>query len=126
MRLLRDIHLYLGCIFAPMTLFFIVSGIWQVFGLQWPKDKQPPTMLTYLSTIHTQNGLKGGDIQTLTSPFMRGFVIAMALSLIITIVLGIVMAFRFGRGRIATVCLGVGLAIPVALAVLAIFRIGTP
>lgn len=126
MRLLRDIHLYLGCIFAPMTLFFITSGVWQIFGLQWPKEKQPAGVLTYLSTIHTERGLKGGDIQTLSSPFMRWFVVAMALSLIITIVLGIVMAFRFGRGRIATLCLTVGLAIPVALAVLAVFRIGAP
>lgn len=126
MRLLRDIHLYLGCIFAPMTLFFITSGVWQIFGLQWPKEKQPAGVLTYLSTIHTERGLKGGDIHTLSSPFMRWFVVAMAISLVITIVLGIVMAFRFGRGRIASLCLGIGLAVPVTLAALAFFRVVVP
>lgn len=34
MKKLRSIHLYLGCIFAPLLLFFAVSGIWQVLGVE--------------------------------------------------------------------------------------------
>jgi len=33
MQKLRQIHLYLGCFFAPMILFFALSGVWQEFGL---------------------------------------------------------------------------------------------
>ena len=31
MTRLRSLHLYLGCIFAPMLLLFAITGIWQTF-----------------------------------------------------------------------------------------------
>jgi hypothetical protein len=33
MQKLRSVHLYLGCLFAPMLLFFAISGIWQTYIL---------------------------------------------------------------------------------------------
>src|SRR5688572_28393334 len=35
MKKLRSLHLYLGCVFAPMLLFFAMSGIWQSLGLHF-------------------------------------------------------------------------------------------
>ena len=32
MKRLRAIHLYLSCVFAPLLLFFAISGIWQTWG----------------------------------------------------------------------------------------------
>jgi hypothetical protein len=46
MQKLRALHLYLGCLFAPMLLFFAASGIWQTLGIH-------PRLLQRLSTIHT-------------------------------------------------------------------------
>lgn len=114
MKNLRSLHLYLGCIFAPMLLFFAVSGLWQTSGLHWSKGGGTAGVLTYLSTIHTGRGLKG-ELKTLSSPLMEWFVVLMALSLIFTIILGIVMAFKFGRGRTAILCLLAGFLVPVAL-----------
>ena len=110
MNTLRRIHLYLGCVFAPLLTFFAISGTWQTLGLTW--DHSP---LALLSTIHMSRGLKrppGALYSTLTSPGLRLFVLIMALSLVTTIVLGVIMAFRFGRGRIVILCLGAGFAIP--------------
>ena len=50
-------------------------------------------ILTKLSTLHTGRGLKNGF--DLASPYMRVLVIAMAISLILTIILGVIMAFKF-------------------------------
>ena len=33
MTQLRRIHLYLGCIFAPILIFFAVTGSWQLYVL---------------------------------------------------------------------------------------------
>jgi hypothetical protein len=118
MKLLRSLHLYLGCIFAPMLIFMSVSGIWQTFGLQHGRKGKLDTALAYLSTIHTSWGLKGGG--GLTSPAMKYFVVITAVSFLVTIVLGIVMAFRYGRGRIVVLSLLSGIAVPLVLALLAL------
>jgi hypothetical protein len=106
MKTLRTLHLYLGCIFAPMLIFFAVSGLWQMFGL--------------LSSIHTAHGLKAGPHLMSLSLFC--FIVAMALSFIFTIVLGIFMAFRLGHKRTAIYCLLTGIAIPSLFILLALYR----
>src|SRR4051812_45634055 len=106
MKSLRTLHLYLGCAFAPLLLFFALSGICQRFGAHYGLNETPKPLqraFTLLSTIHTGRGLKSGE--TLSSPAMNVMAIAMAVSLIITIVLGVIMAFRFGHQKIAIMCL---------------------
>jgi hypothetical protein len=49
MKKLRSLHLYLGCIFAPMLLFFGISGFWQTFD---PEYDHHSKALALLSTIH--------------------------------------------------------------------------
>ena len=105
MQKLRRLHLYLGCFFAPMLLFFTVSGIWQTLG--WNDQNKT---LRWLSTIHKNQGLKGGV--SLNSPLLELFVLAMSLGLIFSIVTGIIMAFKFGRGRLTLYSLVAGIAIP--------------
>ncbi len=61
MKNLRSLHLYLGCIFAPLLLFFAASGIWQTLGIRLP-------LLQRLSTIHTSHVLKVGG--SLTNGFL--------------------------------------------------------
>ena len=107
MQKLRSLHLYLGCIFAPLLLFFAVSGIWQMLGMQAP-------LLKRLSSIHTAHGGKNGD--GLSSSGMKFFVLLMALAFIITTILGIVLAVKYDRSRRAAwICLALGVVIPMAL-----------
>lgn len=107
MNKLRSIHLYLGCIFAPLLLFFAISGIWQMFGFH-------SNFLDHMSTVHTSRSLKDGS--GWSSSWMQAFVFIMALSFIVTTVLGVVMAIKFGRSRKAAfVCLALGIIIPAAL-----------
>jgi len=112
MKKIRSLHLYLGCIFAPMLLFFAVSGIWQTLGLHFQSH-----FLLRLSTIHMSHGLKTND--GFSSIFMMIFVICMAVSFIISVILGVIMALKFGGSkRVAFYCLAAGVVIPLAIIVI--------
>jgi len=107
MKKLRSIHLYLGCIFAPMLLFFAISGIWQTLGLRSP-------ILQWLSSIHTAVRFKNGH--ELSSPVLRYFVVVMSLAFIVTTILGVVMAVKFGQHRMtACLCLVFGALFPLVM-----------
>ena len=108
MQTWRRLHLYLGCFFAPMLLYFTISGIWQTLG--WNDHVQA---LKVLSTIHKNHGLKGGP--QLNSPLLELFVLAMSAGLIFSIVSGIIMAFKFGRGRLTFYSLATGILGPVLI-----------
>ncbi len=108
MQKLRTVHLYLGCIFAPMLLFFAISGIWQSLGLH-------SQLLNTLSTIHTMHRLKSGGT-ALGSPILQAFVLLMAASFILTTLLGVVLAVKMGRNRKAAyACLAFGILFPLVL-----------
>jgi hypothetical protein len=118
MKTLRSIHLYLGCIFAPMLLFFAISGIWQTYAPA-PAYRHSK-VLAWLSTIHTSQPLKAG---TLSSSVLRGFVLVMAASFIVTTILGVVMALTFGRSRRAAYCcLAFGALFPVVVILVTAFK----
>jgi hypothetical protein len=109
MQKLRSVHLYLGCLFAPMLIFFGASGLWQTVGF---KSKT----LALLSTIHTSRHLKMGGW---TNPLIRDFVIVMTVAFLITTLLGVMMALKHGRSRkVVYVCLALGIAVPVLLILL--------
>jgi len=109
MQKLRALHLYLGCIFAPFLLFFAISGIWQTLGIH-------SHFLDSLSTIHKSHGMKAGG--NFASIALMIFVLLMAFSFIVSVILGIVMALKFGRSKRAAVyCLVAGIVIPLAIIV---------
>src|SRR6266513_2469552 len=43
MKSLRSLHLFLGCLFAPMLIFFAVTGSWQLFN--WHESKKDKTAI---------------------------------------------------------------------------------
>jgi hypothetical protein len=112
MQKLRALHLYLGCIFAPLLLFFAISGIWQTLGIH-------SHFLDSLSTIHMSHGMKAGG--GFASRAMMIFVLLMAFSFIVSVLLGIVMALKLGRSRRAAVyCLAAGVVVPLAIVVVTV------
>jgi hypothetical protein len=108
---LRQIHLYLGSFFAPMLILFAVSGLWQVLD-RGQYERSP--WLRYLSSIHMEHALKS-SVHSPISIFLELFVVLMALSLILTITLGVIMAFKFGHGKMTLACLASGIFMPLAL-----------
>jgi len=95
-----------------MLLFFAISGIWQTLGLHWKANS-----LTWLSTLHNARGLKDGS--DLSSPVFRMVVIAMAVSFVISTLLGVMMALKHGRSRWTTYrCLAFGVLFPLAVIII--------
>ncbi len=114
MTRLRSWHLYLGCIFAPMLLFFTISGIWQTLGLTNNR------FLRSLSSIHMHHGLKGTSAR-LDSYLIALFTLVMACEFIFSTILGVIMALKYGKNRRAAVwCLTFGVAIPLVLILIAL------
>ena len=111
MKKLRSLHLYLGCIFAPMMLFFTVSGLWQTW---YPPFGVSSKILAELSTIHTRMMLKNGV--SLGNNVLRYFVLVMGVSFIFSTILGVIMAVKHGGSRKAAyACLAFGILCPLAI-----------
>ena len=109
---IRKIHLYLGCVFAPLLLVFLLSGMLQVFAFhRIPKtgDFVPPRAITTLASYHTVATAPPG-----TLGLYKWFIALMAIGLLITTILGIIMAFQVTRRRRTVIaCLATGIVIPV-------------
>jgi len=121
MKKLRQIHLYLGCVFAPVLIFFAVSGAWQLFALHRGKKDgsyTPPRAAVILSDVHQFQHIPPTSSNEGTP--LRYFMLAAAAGLILTTLLGIVMAFRFTPTKAPVIlCLSAGV---VPLAILLIYR----
>ena len=116
MKMLRLIHLYLGCFFAPLLLFFVGTGATQVFDLHESKKDgsyRAPAVLEALSEVHLHQRLPGRGPER-SMPF-RWFSVVMALGIVTTTALGIIMAFRFSqKPRVVWGMLAAGTLLPAA------------
>jgi hypothetical protein len=113
MKTLRQLHLYLGCFFAPLIAFFALTGIMQTYRLnEAPKDQpQPPAWVKAMAMVHKNQNLARGE----PAGAMKFMTAVMGAALAATIVLGVILAFKFGRSRLAVIgCLVLGTVIPVA------------
>lgn len=106
MKRLRLLHLYLGCVFTPLLLLFVGTGAFQLFGIRVP----------ILSEAHIHGA---GSLAFVVLAAM------MALSVVITSISGILMAFRFcERRQNVWACLAFGTLVPAAVLVVAHLRAG--
>ena len=119
MPLLRRLHLCLGCFFAPMLVFFTLSGLWQ---MQHPVGKGGAWLAVQLSTIHTGRSLKADVLPSLSSPALRVLVVAMAVSLVVNVMLGLALAFRSSHRRVAAWSLFAGAVAPATLVIFVLWR----
>ena len=127
MKWIRKIHLYLGCLFAPMLIFFCMSGAWQLFGFHHTNKKAlvvpdgsyvPPDWMVLLSSAH--KGFYG--ISNHSSTAFRWFALALALGMVVTAILGLIMAYRQSRNRLIVIVVTlVGLMLPILFMWLARF-----
>ena len=126
MKRLRQLHLYLGVFFTPMLLFFVATGWFQTVDhdrLKSPGEAE--TLVQKLRVVHTdQIYPETGVIRQKASPkVFQGLVVAMSVALILTTLLGVVLAFRFSRSALmVAAALLLGVAVPVAILWLAPHR----
>ena len=122
MKTLRRIHLYLGCVFATLLIYFAVSGAWQTFMLHHAlKDGSysPPAWISALSEVHQHQRWPGNGVDAPSSILLRCVIALMSCGLIVTTVLGVIMAFKAAnRVWLIWICLISGFVVPVFLLLL--------
>ena len=115
-KVVRNMHLYLGCFFAPLLLFFIVTGAVQTFNLHHSRKDgyKPPQIVKIMSGVHQHQSVPSKDEKpTSSSVNFKYFVLAMSIGIVITTILGIMMAFKFAHPLVVWLCLLAGGALPV-------------
>lgn len=115
-KVMRSIHLYLGCFFAPLLIFFLVSGCWQTFNFHHdsksPDGFRSPELVKSLSSLHTEQSWKEKDEGGRASEPFKYLIILMSLGILATTVLGIVLAFKYVQAWIVWLCLFAGIGVP--------------
>jgi ABC-type glycerol-3-phosphate transport system permease component len=117
MRLLRRIHLYLGCFFAPLLIFYVATGWYQTVhpdrrkGLNDSND-----WISRLSRVHVEQYYPTQSATGYSTYLFRSLVVAMAAALIATVCLGILLAFRSSRKKWPVwLALVLGVVLPIAM-----------
>lgn len=135
---LRRYHLYIGMFLAPAIIFFSLSGALQTFRLQEEKGwgGTPPTWIVWLASVHKDDRLpqakaEGADEHSKPAakpapkapqkpkpsalPF-KIFAVLMSVGLILSAVLGIVIALNNrATRRVSTIMLVAGVIVPILL-----------
>lgn len=115
MKLLRRLHLFLGCFFAPLLLFYAATGWYQTVTVRRNKVVgEAEDWLGRLRSVHVDQ-IYPSETANAYSPWLfRALVVTMAASLIVTVIIGVVLAFRTMRQRwVVGLCLILGIALPV-------------
>jgi hypothetical protein len=110
----RSIHTFLGVFFSPLLLLFVVTGWWQTF--QDPDSKKTDwfnTTMERFSNIHTDDYWERAGGHPFASQHFKYFVVAMAVALILTILMGLTLACQ-NRKRLGWTALAftLGILIP--------------
>ena len=112
---MRNVHLYLGCFFAPLLIFFMVSGCWQTFNLHHARKNtsyKPAQIVRSLSQVHMNQGWADQEKFPKSSTAFRYLVLSTTIAFLLTTILGILMAFKFTKVWIVWGCLLLGTAVP--------------
>jgi len=133
---LRRYHLYIGMFLAPAIIFFSLSGALQTFRLQEEKGwgGTPPTWIVWLASVHKDSRLpqpkaEGDHARPAAKPAAKApqkpkpsalsfkiFAVVMSIGLILSAVLGVVIALNNrATRRVSTIMLVAGVVVPILL-----------
>ena len=136
MMTVRQVHTYIGAFIAPSVLFFAFTGSLQLFSLHEAHGAYtPPAIIQALGRVHKDQVLKESpepasegadehddhDHHAAAAPTwpvvaLKWVFLAVAIGLITSTLLGLWLAFTFGRRKAVVLALFVaGAALPVLL-----------
>lgn len=117
MKLIRKLHLYLSCFFAPLLLLYIGTGWYQTVSAKRNKGiGELGGWREKLTAIHVDQVFPTESAETYSPQLFQYLVVAMSVALMITIALGIFLAFKTSRRHWPVwLSLLLGLLIPIVL-----------
>ena len=100
MRFIRRAHLYLGCFFAPLLLFYVATGWYQTVNPDRRKGvNDSMDLISRLNRVHVEQYYPTESATAYSTYWFRVVVVVMSLALILTLLLGIILAFRTSRNK---------------------------
>jgi hypothetical protein len=117
MKLLRRLHLYLGCFFAPLLLFYVATGWFQTVTVDRRKGLgEAETWIDRLRSVHVDQIYPADSAMGYSPKLFQILVVSMSIALLATIVIGVILAFKSIRQRWPVwLSLGLGIALPMFL-----------
>ena len=115
MKHVRRWHLYLSCFFAPLLLFYVLTGWYQTFTANRNKSLgEQEDWLSKLTSIHVDQIYPSEAAQSFSPQLFQWLVALMSICLLITVALGMVLAFRSTRKTWPVwLALALGIIVPV-------------
>src|SRR3989442_15317955 len=92
-KFLRRLHLYLGCFFTPLLLFYLATGWYQTFHIN--RTKRPgeaETWISRLTSIHKDQLYPTDSATGYSTRLFQVLVVLMSVALFTSIALGLVLA----------------------------------
>jgi hypothetical protein len=123
MKSIRLWHTYIACLFVPLTVFFILTGMvqtWNYHKARKDNPYKPPAWLAKICHIHTDQTWPPDNRaeRPARGPF-RIVASLLGLGMLSTVSLGVIMAYRLAqKGSRITLLLLLGLMIPLAVVLL--------
>ena len=117
MKLLRRIHLYLGCFFAPLLVFYVSTGWYQTVNPDRRKGVGDSTdFISRLSRVHVEQYYPTESASGYSTYLFRGMIVIMAVALMTTVILGVILAFRTSRNKWPVwLSIALGIVLPIVL-----------
>ncbi len=117
MKLLRRIHLYLGCFFAPLLVFYVSTGWYQTVNPDRRKGVGDSTdFISRLSRVHVEQYYPTESASGYSTYLFRGMIVIMAVALMTTVILGVILAFRTSHNKWPVwLSLVLGIVLPIVL-----------
>jgi hypothetical protein len=117
MKFLRRAHLYLGCFFAPLLLFYVATGWYQTVNPDRRKGVSDSLdLVSRLNRVHVEQHYPTSAAAGYSTYAFRLLVVVMSVALIVTVMLGLVLAFRTSRRKWPVwLALFLGFILPVVL-----------
>lgn len=111
---LRRLHLYLGVFFAPLLLFFIVTGWYQTAYQDRRKSVfEASAIMDRLQAVHADQTFPVASANSYSTTAFRWLIYIMSAALVVTLVLGVVLAFRTMKAKwLVWLMLGLGVLVP--------------
>jgi hypothetical protein len=117
MKQVRRWHLFLSLFFAPLLLFYVATGWYQTLTAN--RNKSPgeqEDLVSKLTSVHVDQIYPTKHAESFNPKAFQILIVVMSISLIITIGLGIYLAFTVGRPRWAVwLSLTLGVLLPILL-----------
>src|SRR5687767_10439198 len=100
MKNIRRWHLFLSCFFAPLLLFYVITGWYQTLSVNRNKSLgEQETFAAKLTSVHVDQIYPSPKAESYSPTLFKWLVVTMSIALIITIALGMVLAFTVGRPK---------------------------